>query len=186
MVQNVHSQDINIFLFSDINVQLDLQFSDFSVLPLNVKILKVIFVCRFVKKFEFWMKIPYDSTYVLKCRIMLSNFSIKCCTKYELSKDYKHFFFRYKCPALQGLSITISQLMRNDREILRKTIENHGGIYSPSLDMESTTLGPSINNVDLFSPMFWLWPLPHVMSLGKLRGTPRSLPFFQSLIPRLI
>ena len=59
-------------------------------------------------------------------------------------------FFRYKCPALQGLSITISQLMRNDREILRKTIENHGGIYSPSLDMESTTLGSSINNVDFF------------------------------------
>ena len=62
------------------------------------------------------------------------------------------FFFRYKCPALQGLSITISQLMRNDREILRKTIENHGGIYSPSLDMESTTLGSSINNVDFFFP----------------------------------
>ena len=61
-----------------------------------------------------------------------------------------YFFFRYKCPALQGLSITISQLMRNDREILRKTIENHGGIYSPSLDMESTTLGSSIDNVEFF------------------------------------
>ena len=49
-------------------------------------------------------------------------------------------FSRYKCPVLQGLRITISQLMRNDREILRKTIENHGGIYSPTLDMETTTL----------------------------------------------
>ena len=50
-------------------------------------------------------------------------------------------FSRYKCPALQGLNITISQLVRTDREILRKTIENHGGTYSPSLDMETTTLG---------------------------------------------
>ena len=50
--------------------------------------------------------------------------------------------------------------MRNDREILRKTIENHGGIYSPSLDMESTTLGPSINNVDFFPRCFDFDPFP--------------------------
>ncbi len=49
-------------------------------------------------------------------------------------------FLRYRCPALLGLSITISQLVRSDRETLKKMIENHGGVYSPSLDMENTTL----------------------------------------------
>lgn len=122
MVQNVHSQDINIFLFSDINVQLDLQFSDFSVLPLNVKIQKVTFACRFVKKFEFWMKILYDSTYVLKCRIMLSNFSIKCCTKYELSKDcFKHFYC-FSDTNVQLCKVWVSQYL-NWWEMIEKFCE---------------------------------------------------------------
>ena len=96
------------------------------------------------------MKIPYDSTEVLN---NIVKFFYKMLYKINFIKITNIFiFFRYKCPALQGLSITISQLMRNDREILRKTIENHGGIYSPSLDMESTTLGSSINNVDFFFP----------------------------------
>ena len=54
---------IKISLFLSINVQLDLQFSHISVLPFNVKIQKVTFACRFVKKFEFWVKIPYGSIY---------------------------------------------------------------------------------------------------------------------------
>lgn len=49
-------------------------------------------------------------------------------------------FSRYKCPSLQGLVVTISQLVKNERETLKKLIENHGGIYSPALDMESTML----------------------------------------------
>ena len=49
-------------------------------------------------------------------------------------------FSRYRCPALLGLNITVSQLSKKDRDLIKKSIESHGGIYSGSLDMETTTL----------------------------------------------
>lgn len=49
-------------------------------------------------------------------------------------------FSRYKCPSLMGLTITVSQLGKKDRDLLKKSIESHGGTYSGSLDMESTML----------------------------------------------
>lgn len=49
-------------------------------------------------------------------------------------------FARYRCPALRGLAISVSQLNRKDKELLRKSIESHGGTYSPALDMDSTTI----------------------------------------------
>ena len=49
-------------------------------------------------------------------------------------------FTRYKCPSLLGLNITVSQLGRKDRDLLKNTIESHGGTYSPTLDMDTTTL----------------------------------------------
>ncbi len=49
-------------------------------------------------------------------------------------------FSRYKCPALMGLNITVSQLNKKDRDLLKKSIEAHGGTYTGSLDMETTML----------------------------------------------
>ena len=47
-------------------------------------------------------------------------------------------FSRYKCPSLLGLNITVSQLGKKDRDLIKKSIENHGGTYTGSLDMETT------------------------------------------------
>ncbi len=55
-----------------------------------------------------------------------------------LIKNHTHLLYRYKCPALFGLNITVSQMNRKDREVLKRSIESHGGIYSGSLDMNTT------------------------------------------------
>merc|ERR1712126_793192 len=49
-------------------------------------------------------------------------------------------FTRYKCPALMGLTLTVSQMGRKDKELLKKSIENHGGTYTGQLDMEQTQI----------------------------------------------
>ena len=49
-------------------------------------------------------------------------------------------FTRYKCPALMGLMLTVSQMGKKDKELLKKAIESHGGHYSGQLDMESTQI----------------------------------------------
>ena len=41
---------------------------------------------------------------------------------------------------LQGVSISVSQLNKNDKNLLRKTVETHGGSYSGVLDMEKTSV----------------------------------------------
>ncbi|XP_040581730.1 DNA topoisomerase 2-binding protein 1-A [Lepeophtheirus salmonis] len=49
-------------------------------------------------------------------------------------------FTRYACPALMGLGITVSQMSVKDKEVIKKTIESHGGIYLKSLDMHTTNV----------------------------------------------
>ena len=49
-------------------------------------------------------------------------------------------FTRYKCQALMGLTLTVSQMGRKDKELLKKSIENHGGTYTGQLDMEQTQI----------------------------------------------
>ena len=49
-------------------------------------------------------------------------------------------FSHHKCLAMQGVSVCVSQLNRNDKNLLRKTLENHGGSYSGVLDMEKTSV----------------------------------------------
>ena len=49
-------------------------------------------------------------------------------------------FTRYKCPALMGLTLTVSQMGRKEKELLKKSIENHGGTYTGQLDMEQTQI----------------------------------------------
>ena len=47
-------------------------------------------------------------------------------------------FARYKCPSLMGLTLTVSQMGRKDKELIKKAIESHGGTYTGQLDMELT------------------------------------------------
>ena len=49
-------------------------------------------------------------------------------------------FTRYKCPALMGLTLTVSQMNRKDKELIKRSIESHGGTYTGQLDMESTQI----------------------------------------------
>ena len=49
-------------------------------------------------------------------------------------------FTRYACPSLMGLNICVSQMSGKDKDTLKKSIENHGGIYTKSLEMESTNV----------------------------------------------
>ena len=49
-------------------------------------------------------------------------------------------FSHHKCLAMQGVSISVSQLNKNDKNLLKKKVETHGGTYSGILDMEKTTV----------------------------------------------
>ncbi|XP_071748981.1 DNA topoisomerase 2-binding protein 1-A [Lepeophtheirus salmonis] len=49
-------------------------------------------------------------------------------------------FSRFKCPALMGLNISVSQMNPKDKDLLKKSIESHGGIYSKALDINSTNV----------------------------------------------
>ena len=39
-----------------------------------------------------------------------------------------------------GLTLTVSQMGKKDKEILKKSIESHGGTYTGQLDMEHTEI----------------------------------------------
>ena len=54
------------------------------------------------------------------------------------AKDQR--FAHHKCRAMQGVSVSVSQLNRNDKNVLRKSLETHGGSYSGVLDMEKTSV----------------------------------------------
>ena len=61
-------------------------------------------------------------------------------SKHEYIHATDPIFTRYKCPVLQGLCITVSQYGKKDRELLKKSVESHGGSYTPTLDMNTTTI----------------------------------------------
>ena len=49
-------------------------------------------------------------------------------------------FAHLKCLAMQGVSVSVSQLSTKDKNLLRKSLETHGGSYSGVLDMEKTSV----------------------------------------------
>eukprot|EP00092_Neocalanus_flemingeri_P040838 GFUD01044457.1.p1 GENE.GFUD01044457.1~~GFUD01044457.1.p1 ORF type:complete len:510 (+),score=168.37 GFUD01044457.1:65-1594(+) len=49
-------------------------------------------------------------------------------------------FIRYRCPALLGVTVSVSQLNRADKELLRRSVETHGGVYSGVLEMDKTSV----------------------------------------------
>ena len=56
-------------------------------------------------------------------------------------------FAHHKCRAMQGVSVSVSQLNRNDKNLLRKSLETHGGSYSGVLDMEKTSVLVSLSSL---------------------------------------
>ena len=60
-------------------------------------------------------------------------------------------FAHHKCRAMQGVSVSVSQLNRNDKNLLRKSLETHGGSYSGVLDMEKTSVLVSLSSLSYFS-----------------------------------
>ena len=49
-------------------------------------------------------------------------------------------FSCHRCPALQGVVVSVSKMGREDKEMVRKAVTNHGGTYSPSLEKDQTTV----------------------------------------------
>ncbi|XP_023332368.1 DNA topoisomerase 2-binding protein 1-A [Eurytemora carolleeae] len=49
-------------------------------------------------------------------------------------------FLQYICPALLGLTVTVSQLSKVDRNAIKKKIETHGGYFLPELTMDETDI----------------------------------------------
>ena len=49
-------------------------------------------------------------------------------------------FRGHRCPSMQGVSVCVSQLNKVDKELLRKTLETHGGSYSGILEMDKTSV----------------------------------------------
>ena len=60
-------------------------------------------------------------------------------------------FDHHKCRAMQGVSVSVSQLNRNDKNLLRKSLETHGGSYSGVLDMEKTSVLVSLSSLSRIS-----------------------------------
>ena len=60
-------------------------------------------------------------------------------------------FDHHKSLAMQGVSVSVSQLNRNDKNLLRKSLETHGGSYSGVLDMEKTSVLVSLSSLSYFS-----------------------------------
>ena len=56
-------------------------------------------------------------------------------------------FDHHKSLAMQGVSVSVSQLNRNDKNLLRKSLETHGGSYSGVLDMEKTSVLVSLSSL---------------------------------------
>ena len=46
----------------------------------------------------------------------------------------------------QGVTICVSQLNKNDKNLLKKNVETHGGSYSSILDMEKTAVLVSLSS----------------------------------------
>lgn len=49
-------------------------------------------------------------------------------------------FRQFACPPFKGLTICVSQMKRQEKEVLKKKIEDNGGTYSGVLDKEKTAI----------------------------------------------
>lgn len=49
-------------------------------------------------------------------------------------------FSVHRCPPLLGVTVCVSQLNKADKDLLKRTVENYGGVYSGVLEMETTTV----------------------------------------------
>ena len=49
-------------------------------------------------------------------------------------------FRSHRCPSMQGVSVCVSQLSKADKDLLRKTLDTHGGVYSGILEMDKTSV----------------------------------------------
>jgi len=45
-----------------------------------------------------------------------------------------------RCPALLGVTVCVSQLNRADKDLLKRTVETYGGVYTGVLNMDMTTV----------------------------------------------
>ena len=84
-------------------------------------------------------------------------------------------FSHHKCLAMQGVSVCVSQLNRNDKNLLRKTLENHGGSYSGVLDMEKTSVLVSLSSLVYYIGLTTVMTLRCALDLLETNtATPRS------------
>ena len=49
-------------------------------------------------------------------------------------------FSVHRCPPLLGVTVCVSQLNRADRDLLKRSVETYGGVYSGVLEMDTTTV----------------------------------------------
>ena len=84
-------------------------------------------------------------------------------------------FAHHNCRAMQGVSVSVSQLNRNDKNLLRKSLETHGGSYSGVLDMEKTSVLVSLSSLSYFSVKSTITTVRSALVLLETStATPRS------------
>ena len=81
-------------------------------------------------------------------------------------------FAHHKCRAMQGVSVSVSQLTRNDKNLLRKSLETHGGSYSGILDMEKTSVLVSLSSALSYLILCRVRSAPDLLETST--ATPRS------------
>ena len=60
-----------------------------------------------------------------------------CATTSVTAQDPK--FSVHRCPALLGVTVSVSKMQKDDKEVVKRSVEEHGGTYSPSLEKDQTT-----------------------------------------------
>ena len=88
------------------------------------------------------MSAKYNAAAVKEVPVMLPSWveEVWRVSSQESCQAMEPRFRSHRCPAMQGLTVCVSQLIKQDKELLRKTLETHGGSYSGILEMEKTSV----------------------------------------------
>ena len=82
-----------------------------------------------------------------------------CATTTVTAQDPK--FSVHRCPALLGVVVSVSKMAKDDKEIVKRSVEEHGGTYSPSLEKDQTTalITPSASGDKYAAAKRWNIPI---------------------------
>jgi len=100
-----------------------------------------------------------------------------CATTSVTAQDPK--FSVHRCPALLGVTVSVSKMGKDDKEVVKRSVEEHGGTYSPSLEKDQTTalITPSASGDKYAAAKRWNIPIITSNWVFDSVATGHMLPF---------